>query len=270
MATPPSSFPMRAVGSETKYGGHLGDIFDEDNLRTTAEIRQEILTVEAEARRLMDAFNGLELTTLARVQRRHGRLPLENTRGEGSSWTLVPDGRSQRRVVIADSDVVSVKSGMSGVSMPRSTYSGRKTVRPKASLNALLSLNSTSRAGSLHRKNSASSFTSQEWKVSRGGNSVPPVPALPATYGHLGVAMGSNPSLLRSTGNLPMTAVPEDWNAMSGTTVRGYEEEEGQVTNDMGDIQRRREEVRIRYEARLEYLRAKLKGAQLHEKLLKK
>lgn len=269
MATPPSSFPARAVGSETKYGGHLSDLFDEDNLRTTAEIRQEILTVEAEARRLMDAFNGLELTTLARVQRRQGRLPLESTRGEGSSWTLVPDGRSQRRVVIADSDVVSVKSGTSGVSMPRSTYSGRKMVRTEASLNAMLSLNSTSRAGSLHRKNSASSVTSQEWKASRGGNSVPPVPALPATYGHLGVATSSNPSLLRSTGNLPMTAVPEDWNAMSGTTVRGYEEEE-EVANDMGDIQQRREDVRIRYEARLEYLRAKLKGAQLHEKLLKK
>jgi hypothetical protein len=44
----------------------------------------------------------------------------------------------------------------------------------------------------------------------------------------------------------------------------------GQGENDMEDIRRRREEVSKRYEARLEYLRAKLKGAQLHEKLLKK
>jgi len=41
------------------------------------------------------------------------------------------------------------------------------------------------------------------------------------------------------------------------------------VENEMEDIQRRREEVSLRYEARLEYLRAKLKGAQLHEKLMR-
>jgi hypothetical protein len=39
---------------------------------------------------------------------------------------------------------------------------------------------------------------------------------------------------------------------------------------EVQDIRRRREEVSARYDARLEYLRAKLKGAQLHEKLMKK
>jgi hypothetical protein len=216
----------------------------------------------------MDAFNGLELTTLARVQRRQGRASLGD-QGKESSWTLVPEGRSQRRVVIADSDVVSIRSATSGMSMPRSAYSGRKTVRTKASLNVSLSLNSTSRPGSLHRKNSASSIGSQERKTGRGGNTVPPVPALPATYGHLGVATGSNVSLVRSTGNLPMTAVPEDETSMSGTTGQANEEE-AQAGDEMEDIRKRREEVSLRYEARLEYLRAKLKGAQLHEKLLKK
>ncbi|KAF9463021.1 hypothetical protein BDZ94DRAFT_1289958 [Collybia nuda] len=210
LATPPSSFPARAIGNEVKYGGYLNEIFDEEHLKTTAEIRQEILTVEAEARRLMDAFNGLELTTLARVQRRQGRSPFGDAGGKDSSWTLVPDGRSQRRVVITDSDVVSIRSATSGASASRSAYSGRKTVRPKPSVNASLSLNSASRPGSLHRKNSTSSVGSQERKPSRSGDSVPPVPAIPATYGHLSVATGSNTSLGRSTGNLPMTAVPED------------------------------------------------------------
>jgi len=50
-------------------------------------------------------------------------------------------------------------------------------------------------------------------------------------------------------------------------TVRVDTEE---VENEMEDIRRRREEVSLRYEARLEYLRAKLKGAQLHEKLMRK
>jgi hypothetical protein len=38
---------------------------------------------------------------------------------------------------------------------------------------------------------------------------------------------------------------------------------------EMGEIRRRRAEVMGRYEERLGYLRAKLKGAELHEMLLK-
>ena len=39
---------------------------------------------------------------------------------------------------------------------------------------------------------------------------------------------------------------------------------------EMADIRKRRAEVTARYEARLEYLRARLKGAELREKLLKR
>jgi hypothetical protein len=62
--------------------------------------------------------------------------------------------------------------------------------------------------------------------------------------------------------------MPEEDKSMSGTadTLRVEQDEE----DEMEDIRRRREEVSVRYEARLEYLRAKLKGAQLHEKLLRK
>jgi hypothetical protein len=42
------------------------------------------------------------------------------------------------------------------------------------------------------------------------------------------------------------------------------------LAGELEDIRRRREEVNNRYEARLEYLRAKLKGAQLHEKLMRR
>lgn len=68
-----------------------------------------------------------------------------------------------------------------------------------------------------------------------------------------------------------MAAVPEDAGSKSvgGTTVV-VDVEELEREREMEDIRRRREEVNIRYEARLDYLRAKLKGAQLHEKLLKK
>lgn len=274
LATPPSSFPARAVGGESRYMGDVSSVFDEDNLKTAKDIRQEMLSVEAEARRLMDAFNGLELTTLTRVQRRQGRHPLVTENGNGadvdSTWTLIPDNKSQRRINVADNDGISLRSGTSAgtaPSMARSAYSGRKVVRQKTSLNTSFSL-SSSRPGSLHRKNSASSLGSQERRAGRG-SMAPPVPALPstATYGHLGVSNNSSVSLARSTGYAPMDVVPED-KLTSGTTL--LREEEVHFETEMEDIQRRRAEVSVRYEARLEYLRAKLKGAQLHEKLLRK
>ena len=42
------------------------------------------------------------------------------------------------------------------------------------------------------------------------------------------------------------------------------------LESEMADIRRRRAEVAARYEAKLELLRAKLKGAEIHEKLLKR
>jgi len=42
------------------------------------------------------------------------------------------------------------------------------------------------------------------------------------------------------------------------------------LEGEMADIRRRRAEVVARYEAKLELLRAKLKGAEMHEKLLKR
>ena len=42
------------------------------------------------------------------------------------------------------------------------------------------------------------------------------------------------------------------------------------LESEMADIRRRRAEVVARYEAKLELLRAKLKGAEIHEKLLKR
>jgi len=42
------------------------------------------------------------------------------------------------------------------------------------------------------------------------------------------------------------------------------------LESEMVDIRRRRAEVVARYEAKLELLRAKLKGAEMHEKLLRR
>ena len=212
--------------------------YDDDRLRTSQEIKQEILAVEAEAKSLMDAFNGLELTALTKLQKKTGRNSVVGLGQEGANleaaWTIVSEGQSQHMTI--DNDSTSIKSGTSAASMARSAYSSRQ-VRTKKSLG--------SPGMFLHRQNSSSSFSS-----SRASNSV-------LGHGHGGSK--SNLSLARS-GNQPiMRVVREDG---EGGGKIGEEETE--------EIRRKREDVMMRYEARLEYLRARLKGAQLHEKLLKK
>ncbi len=78
-------------------------------------------------------------------------------------------------------------------------------------------------------------------------------------------ALSSRTSLSRSAGHLPLSILREGERS-SDMVGLGSEE----MDSDVMDIRRRRLDVAARYEARLEYLRARLKGAELHEKLLKK
>lgn len=278
LAAPPSSFPGgRGLAQETRNTNSVYNVFDEEHLVTVKDITQEILNVEAEAKRVMDAFSGLEVTTLAKVQRGQTRPSLKsadlgkNSNGE-SQWGLDSDGH--RRINLAD-DTVSMRSGISigtapsmTPSIPRSAYSTKKIGRSKMSINSSAVL-TISRPGSLHRKNSSSSVTSEK-RLAKSAIP-PPVPALPnsISQGHLKAASVSNLSLARSTGHLPMNTVPEDEGMSTSGTVKSLRVDE-EVETEMDEIRRRREEVSHRYDARLEYLRAKLKGAQLHEKLMRK
>jgi len=281
MKTPPSSFPgARGAGHEARNATNIHNVFDEEHLTTAKEITQEILNVEAEAKRLVDAFNGLEVTTLAKAQRHHIRPSLKSAdfgRGSNpeSNWGLDSDGRSQRRINLADDSISMVSATTAGtapsvtVSMARS-YSSKKIARTKLTpLNTPTSVLTNSRPGSLHRKNSSSSVASER---RLGKTMAPPVPTLlnSISHGHLKAANGSNVSLVRSTGHLPMNTVREGADLFATGTINAIRLDPEDVETDIEDIRRRREEVRQRYDARLEYLRAKLKGAQLHEKLMRK
>ncbi|KAF9485869.1 hypothetical protein BDN70DRAFT_823175 [Pholiota conissans] len=282
LAAPPSSFPgSRAVAQETRNTSAIQNIFDEQHLNTVKDITQEILNVEAEAKRVMDAFSGLEVTTLAKAQRGQVRPSLKsadlgkNSNNGDSHWGQDSDGPGGRRVNLAD-DAISMRSGIStgtapsmAPSIPRSAYSTKKPSRTKLSISSPTVL-TISRPTSLHRKNSSSSVTSEK-RLGRTAMAPPPVPALPHSLlqAHLKAASASNLSLSRSTGHLPMNTVPEDEGMSTSGTVKSVRLDED-LENEMDEIRRRREEVSHRYEARLEYLRAKLKGAQLHEKLMRK
>lgn len=281
LAAPPSSFHGgRGVAPEPRTANSMYNTADEEHLMSVKDITQEIANLEAEAKRLMDAFTGLEVTTLAKAQRGHVRPSLrsvdfgKNSTGD-STWGVDSDGPSQRRINLAD-DTISMRSGTSvgttpslSPSVSRSAYSAKKMGRTKLSVNAPIGV-STSRAGSLHRKNSSSSVASD--KRPAKASMAPPVPALPAAIAqihHLKSASVSNISLARSTGHAPMNTVPEDELMSASGTIKSLRVNE-ELESEMDDIRRRREEVSHRYDARLEYLRAKLKGAQLHERLMRK
>jgi hypothetical protein len=255
MTTPPSSFPARII--QNNGTNSIYNVFDEEHLKTVKEITQEIQNVEAEAKRLMDAFSGLEVTTLAKLQRHHIRPSLKSVDFKMSSseshWSPDSESRS-RRILLADDGMstISMRSGTSAGSLARSAHSPLKTTRAKP-------LSFISKTGSLHRKNSASSIASERMVGRTLSTSI--------SNGHLKGVNSSNNSLLRSTGHLPMDTVLEDERVSMSTTVRLEAED---IENEIEDIRRRREEVSVRYEARLDYLRAKLKGAQLHEKLMRK
>jgi hypothetical protein len=258
LATPPSSFPSHIIGQNNRPNS-IYNVFDEEHLKSVKEITQEIQSVEAEAKRLMDGFHGLELTTLTKLQRHHVRPSLRSVEFRKSSpesyWGPDSESRS-RRIFLAD-DATSMRSGTSAGTTPSISASLARPLK-KAKWNTK-PVSFTSRSESLHRKNSASSFTSER----TGGRTLPNS----ISQGHLKVANLSNVSLLKSTGHLPMGTVLEDEKLPTSATVKLEAED---IENEIEDIRRRREEVSLRYEARLEYLRAKLKGAQLHEKLMRK
>lgn len=245
--TPPPAFPRAMKPQDTRcVNHHIYDVLDEEHLSSAAEIRQEILRVEEEVKRLINAFTGLEVTTLCKAQRTHSITRSDRQGNAGS----VAEGKSGRRLNLVDSDGGSIRSqNTTGTGACKSASSGRMPLRPKTSVTTSLALSATSsRPASLRRKTSSSSFSKQ----------LSPALSLPAV-----TANNSSVSLTRSAHI--MTSVPED---RPGSTVSMLRlDDEMEPEDGTEDIRRRREEVQQRYGARLDYLRAKLKSAELHEKV---
>jgi hypothetical protein len=238
--SPPSSFPSRVAGIDMKQlvSGKLHGVFDADNLTTAAEIRQEIENVEGEGKRLLDAFNGLEISTLTKRQNRSGCGPMVRDAID-STWTLVPDRRPLRRG--PDSDTTSLLSNDSSRTSPSIAMSTRSSRRTPLS------------------------------PVKSNAASIPPVPSLPSSPAAVAdddVSSSSSLSLARSRSHRALRSLVESDEL---SEMDSHEEGDAFVLDkELSDIRRRREEVLDRYEARLDYLRAKLKGAEIHEKLLRK
>ena len=280
---PPSAFHHRTNGFDHKriHPGILDDDLDDEELKSSKEIRTQIEAVEAEGRRLMDAFNGLELSALTRKSQSNNVASLPSSTHflhglDSLDWSYHPS---------KDIDGVSLRSVTSNGTSHRSPVRTPRTV-PNSPL--------VTQPISLGRKSSLSSISSK-------GRSGPPsgapyLPALPSSLGRLWSGSSSSVNLARSTSHLPLAPVAE---GDSRESVEGHVRhlrldtspvallgpptassrkhevigDDGDITAleaEMAEIRRRRAEVMGRYEERLGYLRAKLKGAELHEKLLRR
>ena len=259
----------------------LDEDLDDEELKSSKEIRAQIEAVEAEGRRLMDAFNGLELSALTRKSQPNPISTLPSAAHFLQRLDSFENGWSSQSSKDPD-----------GMSMHSTTSNGTSHRSPVRSLRTVPNAPLVTQPVSLARKASLSSISSK----GRGGSAsgTPYLPALPSSLGRLwsGSSSSVNLALARSTGHLPLATVTEGESIArnkrplrldtslavpSGSTpasprrngMISDDEDLAALETEMAEIRRRRAEVMGRYEERLGYLRAKLKGAELHEKLLK-
>ncbi|KAF8071826.1 hypothetical protein FPV67DRAFT_1482845 [Lyophyllum atratum] len=260
------TFPATEVDASSS-----SDVFDDGNLHTAKDIRAAMIATETEAQKLLEAFNGLESTTSFRVHQQTARR-LPSTTPEhvnavigGTEWrnyrppkppSPLPshfDRKANRyvaTVIDTNNDSSSIRSGSSSVLTSISRSKSISSLRSKQHPASPLSSRFPTSPPSILRKNSVSSISSQGTSVQR-----------------LGVTGSS--SLSRSTGHLPLEMLVETQDPHSSSVDRersGY----ANLLPEVSEIQRRRDEVMARYVARLEYLQARLKSAELHEKLLRR
>jgi hypothetical protein len=220
---PPSSYSNRTFKSaphtpvrDKKHRSSGEFDLNGEHTQSVKDLRAEIEAVEAEGRRLLDAFNGLELSTLTKRQRRPIPVQMATETNEGS----IRSGRSARQ--------------MNSNSQPL-----------------------VSQPITLSRKNSLSSMSSRGKSIA--GSHHHPLPSGSSnSLGKYGTSIESTPSV--NNAGIPALETVEEASDPALATLE----------REMADIRRRRAEVVARYEAKLELLRAKLKGAEMHEKLLKR
>ncbi|KAH9481506.1 hypothetical protein JR316_0006033 [Psilocybe cubensis] len=252
----------------------MNDVFDDDNLETAKDFRAAIAITEDEALRLIDAFNNLELSTLRRIQKQNARrLPTTTPTHigvvmEGQEWRehrLVPSPSSpllnprQHRtapsVEMSNSDGKSLRSVRSGSSHATSLSQSRSiSSLPKAAPASPLSSHFRAPSFSLARKSSISSTSSRSTSLSSSGM----LSVLKPLTHH------------RSTSRLALHRETDSQAMASTDTIARTALEDADEDPELSDIRKRREDLINRYTARIEYLRAKLKSAELHEKLLRK
>jgi len=300
------------------------DIFSDDNLYTSTDVRIAISKTEDELSKLIDAFQALETKTQRQIlkQKAH-RLPATTPATvdillEGKEWRehrripslprSTPLLDSSHRHLFASptrdsfaSDGTSLRSASSyktDLSHPLSTASihgigsssrstplnvgsplqvsvllGKRNLAPprKDSISSTTtSMSSLKSRSGTNRKETL--LPAQNPSGSATGN-LPPSSMLSRSRSHLGLKSLKGSSWMFSEETLlSISSSCKEETRTSGSSSRGQGTNETETENDPAliDVRRRKERLIARYNARLEFLRAKLKSAELHERLLRK
>ncbi|CCA73889.1 hypothetical protein PIIN_07842 [Serendipita indica DSM 11827] len=276
---PPSSYHRRHAPSEGGGSDEIGADW------TAAELRAEIVSLEEENKKVLDMFNGLEMTVLmkyrpamgGRIDTNRANIVGSPTRELPTEWKLSQDMKKLN--------------------------AHEKSSRASVSSSSLRSFAALQRKGSL-------SF------LSRRNQALPPLPPLPTAAVASSSSSASNSNLSssallpstssslhpmtasqsnRSSPNLSLDRVPSSptphgklSRSRSGFVGTNHGREDSQPLNvvnlgvdderdteqvalerGLEDIRRKRASVVSRYDKRLEYLRARLRTAEIHERLLK-
>ncbi|TDL17699.1 hypothetical protein BD410DRAFT_901243 [Rickenella mellea] len=228
---PPSSFVTRNMSNI---------ILDVEHLKTSADIRAEIQNIDTEFQRLLDAFNGLEVSAgpqqnsaileLTQSNRRHLRQPdILNTQDAFHSK--------------AHSVISPATHHMSANLNSSITSISHLNSHPHVSKHKIVHILP-------HTPHVTFGVSTQQSSLSN--------PQL-VTQEHNSHSLNMEPALSLSS---PQYFQPNEHQNWLQHSSHQY--------SSMDDIRHRRDELVHRYQERIDYLRAKLKGAELHERLLKK
>lgn len=293
-AKPPSSFHLRQAPSSLHSIPRTHEDDDDDHPKSSAELRKEIESVEMEGRKLLDAFNGLELTSLTKSRaagpvtapldgipnaRRLNPYPESPSYSTtGSSFTLMPERATSIR-----KQAQGQLHGLPLVSQPVNLKRKPSVVNTIAG--SFKSSTSELRHGfmsnvppSLHSSRSSPNL------LSPAPLSAPPMPALPIAASNTSSTLHrKRPSIMRqqrqtthttiSVSCAPHTAAPVPVSRPPPPPKRPSVSTDPALhalEAELADIRRRKADVSQRYERRLDFLRAKLKSAEIRERLTKK
>lgn len=270
---PPSSYHRRHAPSE---GGS-----DEIGAEwTAAELRAEILSIEEESKRVMDMFNGLEMTMMMKYRpATAGRSASESIGAIPTEWKPLPDikrvqsqEKSSSRLSMSSRSFSSLQRKGSLSFLRRSQALPPLPPLPTAAASTSTSMSMSLSPGLRGSTSSPSSLHPMVGASQSQSNRSSPNLSLDKSSSHGKLSRSRSGYMGTNHGKEGGAAAIAVAAAVAGNAAGRDDDrdpEQAALETGLDDIRRKRATVVSRYDKRLEYLRARLRSAELHERLLK-
>ncbi|KAJ4477269.1 hypothetical protein J3R30DRAFT_3483806 [Lentinula aciculospora] len=301
-----SSPPMKSFSSSSKLTTKVTlaanhDIFEDGGLFTSADIRRAITDLDEDAKRLFRAFDELEESAKAKAQSSRGRLailPSSSSSNLLSPPTIQHRSRSDSAATASGGEMRYATPGCNSSSKSvhtrvRSRSTTSTSIQPMpticstgaSSIHTTVSTSSTGRtsvsSANVHGHAApAASTHSHTHALSRAASTA-------SSSRSVSILSSSDPSTHQRGESTefdrsgPGPSAPGHKQYRPADRAKGYfkgdldeqdeldRSDELNEQNEIRRIQQRRRDVIGRYDTRREYLKARLRGAELHEKVVK-